>query len=126
MSPASAIPPPAKESAIVALTGTESTVSAAPVPTSGHQTREAVAVRAPEPASAAVPDVPKASAPSTSGPLGFTLHFDADMQRLILEVREPSTGFVILQIPAKYVIKQFSAGSDAAPSTRGARVNSAV
>jgi hypothetical protein len=110
----------------VALTGTQSTVSAVPVPSTGHQTREAAAVLAPEPASTAVEDVPKASAPSTPGAIGFTLHFDADMQRMILEVREPSTGFVIYQMPPKYVIKQFSASGGGAPSTRGARINSAV
>jgi hypothetical protein len=110
----------------VALTGTQSTVSAAPVPPSGYQAREAVAVPAPEPTNAAVLDVPKASAPPASGAIGFTLHFDADMQRLILEVREPSTGFVIYQMPPKYVIKQFNVTAGAIPSTRGARVNSAV
>jgi hypothetical protein len=110
----------------VALTSTPPTVSAAPMPTTGHRTREAVAVLPPDPANAAVANVPKASAPSTPGAIGFTLHFDADMQRMILEVREPSTGFVILQLPPKYVIKQFSAGGGAAPSTRGARINSAV
>jgi hypothetical protein len=118
--------PPAKEERIVALTGPQSTASAVPAPVAGHQTREAVTTLGPEPASAPVADVPKVSAPSASGAMGFTLHFDADMQRLLLEVREPSDGFVIFQMPAKYVIKQFSAGNSAASSPRGARVNSAA
>ena len=110
----------------MALTGPQSTGSAVPVPAVGHQTREAAATPGPAPAGAQVADAPKVSAPSPSGAMGFTLHFDADMQRLILEVREPSDGFVIFQMPAKYVIKQFAAGNGAASSPRGARINSAA
>jgi hypothetical protein len=121
--PANAMGPPTKEDRIVALTDPLSTMSATPVPTSGHQTREAVVAPVPEVASGHVADVLKVSAPSPSGALGFMLHFDADMQRLILEVREPTDGFVIFQMPAKYVIKQFNGG---AVASRGARVNSAV
>jgi hypothetical protein len=111
----------------VVLTGPQATVSTAPAPASGHQTRDAVAALPPDPASAQVPDAPKAPASPAPSAIGFTLHFDADMQRLILEVREPTDGFVIFQMPAKYVIKQFFASSgNAAPSARGARVNSAV
>jgi hypothetical protein len=111
----------------VVLTGPQATVSTAPVPPSGHQTHDAVAAPPPDPASAQVPDAAKAPASPASPAIGFTLHFDADMQRLILEVREPADGFVIFQTPAKYAIKQFSAGGGStAPSPRGARVNSAV
>jgi hypothetical protein len=111
----------------VALTGPQATVSMAPVPPSGHQTRDAVAAPPPDPAGAHVPDTAKAPASPAPPAIGFTLHFDADMQRLILEVREPTDGFVIFQMPAKYVIKQFSAsGGSTAPSPRGARVDSAV
>ena len=98
-----------------------------PVPTSGRSARDAVAVPASQPATAPVADVPKASASPTPSPMGFALHYDLDTQRMILEVREPATGYVIYQMPPKYVIKQFStSGSAVASPARGARVDSAV
>jgi uncharacterized FlaG/YvyC family protein len=60
-------------------------------------------------------------------PFGFTLHYDDDLHRLILESRDPITGFVIYQMPPKYVVKQFTA--TVAPSiseNRGASVDQAV
>jgi hypothetical protein len=111
----------------VALTGTSTTtVPTVPAPTSGRPARDAVAVPAVASAVASVPDVPKASALPTSQAIGFALHYDADMQRLILEVREPVTGYVIYQMPPKYVVKQFSASGSAAAPSRGARVDSAI
>ena len=53
---------------------------------------------------------------------GLTMHFDSDMQRMILEARDPASGYVIFQMPAKYVLKQFSANFHATTS-RGASVN---
>jgi hypothetical protein len=88
--------------------------------------RDGVGAPATEPAAAPAPDVPKPQASPTSSPLGFSLHYDADMQRLILEVREPVTGYVIYQMPPKYVIKQFSATSNTTAPPRGTRINSAV
>jgi hypothetical protein len=66
------------------------------------------------------------SAPAPSS-IGFTLHFDGDSQRLILEAREPVSGYVIVQIPPKYVVKQFSATvrTNLAPP-RGRGVDAAV
>jgi hypothetical protein len=63
---------------------------------------------------AASPAVPPAAetgnAPKpTPPPFGLTEHFDDDMQRMILEARDPVSGYVIFQMPAKYVIKQHSA-----------------
>jgi len=66
---------------------------------------------------------PKAPAPT--GAIGFTLAFDADTRRLILEARDPVSGVVIYQIPPKSAIKQLSSSASAAPS-RGAMVDSAV
>jgi hypothetical protein len=109
----------------VALTGTSTTVPTLPPPASGGPARDAVAAPVAAPATAAVPDVPKALAPPTPKAIGFALHYDADMQRLILEVREPVTGYLIYQMPPKYVVKQFSASASAA-APRGARVDSAV
>jgi hypothetical protein len=72
-------------------------------------------------------DGAKAEPAPTPSPIGFTLHFDGDSQRLILEAREPASGYVIVQIPPKYVVKQFSAAvrSNLEPS-RGKGVNDAV
>jgi hypothetical protein len=88
--------------------------------------RDGVGVPTPGPAIAPAPDVPQSQASPVSSPLGFSLHYDADMQRLILEVREPVTGYVIYQMPPKYVIKQFSATSSTTAPRRGTRINSAV
>jgi hypothetical protein len=67
------------------------------------------------------------SAAKTAAPapaIGFTLHFDLDMQRFILEAREPGSGFVIYQIPRKYAVSELS-GSLGTP-TRGTSIDSAV
>ncbi len=46
---------------------------------------------------------------------------------LTLEARDPVSGFVIYQMPPKYVIKQFSASiSTSVAPARGARVDNAV
>ena len=46
---------------------------------------------------------------------------------MILEARDPVTGFVIFQMPTKYVTKQFSAGAGAlVERARGGKVDSAV
>lgn len=72
-------------------------------------------------------DGAKAEPAPTPSPIGFTLHFDGDSQRLILEAREPASGYVIVQIPPKYVVRQFSATvrSNLEPS-RGKGLNDAV
>jgi hypothetical protein len=83
---------------------------------------------APAPTTPAAP--PLTAAPVTpaaaSGAIGFTLTFDPGTERMILEAREAATGFVIDQIPPKYVVKQFSAQSsvNASPG-RGGRLNKA-
>ena len=71
---------------------------------------------------------PKASAPQQAAPpIGFSLHFDRDTQRMILEVRDPVSGYVIYQMPPKYVVKQFSASVRASFETaRGGGVDKAV
>jgi hypothetical protein len=62
-----------------------------------------------EPVVSARTDAAKTEATTAPSPIGFTLHFDGDSQRLILEAREPASGYLIVQIPPKYVVKQFSA-----------------
>ena len=80
-----------------------------------------------EPVAPASTDVAKAEPIPTPSAIGFTVHFDGDSQRLILEAREPASGYVIVQIPPKYVVKQFSATvrSNLEPS-RGQGVDDAV
>ena len=72
---------------------------------------------------AAASGAPAAAAASA---VGFTLTFDPDTQRMILEARDAATGFVIDQMPPRYVVKQFSAqsGVKATPS-RGTRIDNA-
>jgi hypothetical protein len=55
-------------------------------------------------------------------PFGLTQHFDNDTHRLILEARDSISGYVIYQMPAKYVIKQLTASSSLV-APRGASVN---
>jgi hypothetical protein len=125
--PAGAIPTSAKENLTVAITGASTIGPSVPAPTAGHQAHDAVAVPAAAPATAPTPDVPAPAPSTTLSSMGFALHYDADTQRLILEVREPVTGYVIYQMPPKYVIKQFSTSASAvAAPARGARVDSAV
>ncbi len=57
--------------------------------------------------------------------IGFALHYDQDLRRMILEARDPISGFVIYQIPPKYAAKQFATAGSAEPH-RGAQVDSAV
>jgi len=79
------------------------------------------------PVTSASTDSAKAEPAPTPSPIGFTLRFDGDSQRLILEAREPASGFVIVQIPPKYVVKQFSTTvrANLEPS-RGKGLNDAV
>jgi hypothetical protein len=72
---------------------------------------------------AVAPSAPQAAA---AGAVGFTLTFDPETQRMILEARDAATGFVIDQMPPKYVVKQFSAQASGKISTsRGTRVDNA-
>jgi hypothetical protein len=69
----------------------------------------------------------KAETRPAPSPIGFTLHYDSDLQRLILEARDPVSGYVIVQIPPKYVLKQFSAQDRAQfEGSRGNGVNDAI
>ena len=90
-------------------------------------TREAAnaAAAAPSAQGSGETSTQSAAAPANAPGIGFTLTFDTDTQRLILEARDPVTGFVIYQMPPKYVLKQLAAAASAA-STRGAKVDSAI
>ena len=87
----------------------------------------AEANRASEPVVPVATDVAKTEPVPTPSPIGFTVHFDGDSQRVILEAREPVTGYIIVQIPPKYVVKQFSTTVRAhVEPTRGQGFNDAV
>ena len=76
-----------------------------------------------DPAGASAASTPKAPPPAS--PVGFTLHFDPDTQRFVLEARDPNSGVVLYQIPPQYAVKQLSASASATPP-RGGTVDSAV
>jgi hypothetical protein len=99
-------------SSIAPVVRTPSTERQAPQPTPSP----AAPAGAPAAAAAATPAAPPASA------VGFTLTFDPDTQRMILEARDAATGFVIDQMPPRYVVKQFSTQ---AAASRGTSVDDA-
>jgi len=76
-------------------------------------------------APAQAPDVPAASASPASG-IGFSTSYDPSTGRIILEAREPRSGFIIYQMPPKYVIKQFAASIGAIEPARGGRIDGAA
>jgi hypothetical protein len=108
----------------VAVTDTSSVVPVASAPASGRPARDAAAPPDQAPASAATPAAP--AQPPQLTPIGFTLSYDEATQRLVLEAREPGSGFVIAQIPPGYVVKQFSASIGGIAPARGAKVDSAA
>ena len=113
----------------MAVTETSPTVAVPPVVAGGDRPqRQAPAPVAPPPSDAAPAPAATSKPPeATPSAFGFALRYDHGMQRMILEARDPVTGFVIFQMPSKYVTKQFSSGaSPAGESARGAKVDSAV
>ena len=108
----------------MAVTETSPTLPIAPTPAPESAPRAPAPVTQPVPAAAAAAPAPTpdSGAKPAAGPPGFALHFDSDTQRMILEARDPVTGYVIYQMPAKYVIKQLS--TSAQPATpRGTAIN---
>ena len=100
---------------------------ATPAPANGHQAHTAPTSSTAAPAGATAPAKAETpTPPAVSGGIGFKLRYDQDTQRLILEARDPVSGFVIYQIPPQYVIKQFSANIGSVEPARGAQVDSAV
>ena len=115
----------------MAITEAPSSSTAAPAAASDQALRRATPPAAPTttkddaPPQAVIENAPKA--PPRPAPFALTQHYDQDTRRLILEARDPVSGFVIYQMPPKYVIKQFSASvSTGFAPARGARVDSAV
>ena len=76
-------------------------------------------------AAAPAENAPKLEAPAPPA-FGLVLHYDRDMQRLILEARDPVSGFVILQVPQKYMMEQFATLGASVERMRGKGVDSAV
>ena len=108
----------------MAVTETSPTPPIVPTPAPESAPRAPAPAVTPPPTAAAPPPAatPDSAAKMVTGPLGFALHFDSDTQRMILEAREPITGYVIYQMPAKYVIKQLSTSAQPA-APRGTAIN---
>ena len=115
----------------MSVTSTSSTLPLAPAAQTGRPAAESATkpgsspageeTRAPTPAQ----DEPVSSAPTTTA-IGFSLSYDPTTGRMFLEAREPVSGFVIYQMPPKYVIKQFNATVNAIEPARGAQVDGAA
>lgn len=89
----------------------------APVPSSAPASRE----------TADSADKPKPQPQVSTQGIGFTLRYSQDTHRLILEARDPASGFVIYEQPPQYVLKQFQASLDATGSSpRGGNLDNAV
>jgi len=112
----------------VAVTDTPSTGPVASPPSKGHQTPQTAAPSSVPQASAApaAPAVDPRPAPAPSPPIGFSLSYDDATHRLVLEAREPGSGFVISQIPPAYAVRLFSASIGPIAPSRGGKVNSAA
>lgn len=108
----------------MAVMDTSSALPIASTPTSARLGREAAVQPDQAPASAAAAATP--APPPQPAPIGFTLSYDQATQRLVLEAREPGSGFVIAQLPPGYVVKQFSGSVGGVAPLRGAKVDNAV
>lgn len=104
--------------------------SAVPIPSTPASGRPAPAMTAgvgQAPARAAARAAPAAApAPPSLQPIGLTLSYDGATHRLVLEAREPGSGFLIAQIPPSYVVKQFTASIGGIAPARGDAVDSAA
>jgi hypothetical protein len=115
----------------VSVTSTSSTLPLAPAAQSGRPVTETATKPGSAPAGeetrapAPVQDEAVSSAPSTTA-IGFSLSYDPTTGRMFLEAREPVSGFIIYQMPPKYVIKQFNATLNAIEPARGAQVDGAA
>jgi hypothetical protein len=73
---------------------------------------------------------PTSAAPTLETPappaFGLVLHYDRDMHHLILEARDPVSGFVLFEIPQKSAAEQFVKLHASTEEARGASVNCAV
>ncbi len=116
----------------MAITEAPSSSPAVPAVASDLPPRRAMPPAAPAtakddtPRQAATAEAAKVAQPKPAA-FALTQHYDQDTRHLILEARDPVSGFVIYQMPPKYVIKQFSASiSTSVAPARGARVDNAV
>lgn len=110
----------------MAVTDPASTLPISSTPASGHQSPAAADAAVQEPVQAAAAAAPAAQAPPLPQPIGLTLSYDDATHRLVLEAREPGSGFVISSIPSRYVVSQFTATLGGIAPARGATVDSAA
>jgi hypothetical protein len=115
----------------VSVTSTSSTLPLGPAAQTGRPATETATKPGSAPAGeetsvpAPAQDEPVPSAPSSTA-IGFSLSYDPTTGRMFLEAREPVSGFIIYQMPPKYVIKQFNATLNAIEPARGAQVDGAA
>jgi hypothetical protein len=104
----------------VAPLGAASPSSRAVSPASTPQTGAALKPQTGAPTPVSAPAQPAA-------PIGFTYSYDQSIHRMVIEARDPVSGFVVFQSPPNYVMKQFSAttGATSAPM-RGSSIDNAV
>jgi hypothetical protein len=117
----------------VAVTDTPSALPVTPTPVGGGRpsaaseaASPAAPARAREPAAAPAPAPAASSPPPVPQPIGLTLSYDDATHRLVLQAREPGSGFVIAQIPPSYVVKQFTTSLGGIAPARGGTVDSAA
>ncbi len=106
----------------VAVTTAADTHRAAPASVAvAVQSSGDASAHAPAPASAQEHPVAESSS------FALTSRFDFDLHQIVIEARDPASGFVIFQAPPKYVVKQFGgSGEVASLARRGRRLNEAV
>jgi hypothetical protein len=110
----------------VSVTSTPASIPAVPPVQSNGPARSRTPPADAAPAQPVAAAAPEASAPPVPAAIGFSLVYDAGSGRMILEALEPDSGFVIYQMPPKYVIKQFTASVAPVDAARGATVDSAA
>jgi hypothetical protein len=87
------------------------------MPSEGRPLTTPAALPSPRPASAAPAPAPPVHLGSS---VPYTLHFDTEIQRFILEARDPVSGIVIFQMPPKSAFREMEAtAGEAAGMRRG-------
>ncbi len=122
-------PPPAKPwRNNVSVTSGPSSLPPASAPQTGQPARTTATAPSTAPAGAAqgalapASEVPNSPSPNATA-IGFSLSYDSTTGRMILEAREPGSGFIIYQMPPKYVVKQFTATVGGIEPARGGQVD---
>jgi len=117
---------PRSETFLVAAMSADTPIIGTPTVPIGNQTptpAAAPSVNSPPPDAPAATgaSAPSGAPASGSAPYGFQLQIDPETQRLIIEVRDPVTGFVIFQAPPKTAFSAVSGSTSG--NSRGQSVD---